>query len=180
MSRAASHAVARIGAMSPADRPRIAEILRGTGLFREKEVAVALELFDGVFGIGALALGLDYEFLGAYDASGVLLGYANYGPTPQTDRTWDLYWIAVARDAQGLGVGSALLAEVESQLVSSGARLLLIETSSRTEYESTREFYTARGYAEQARIRDFYAPEDDRVMLTKNLYPIPSAPGVSR
>jgi hypothetical protein len=29
----------------------------------------------------------------------------------------------------------------------------------------------ARGYTEQARIRDFYAPDDDRVMLTKTLYP---------
>jgi hypothetical protein len=45
--------------------------------------------------------------------------------------------------------------------------MMLIETSSRTDYEATRTFYAARGYAEQARIRDFYAVDDDRVMLTK-------------
>jgi ribosomal protein S18 acetylase RimI-like enzyme len=109
--------------------------------------------------------------VGAYGASGELLGYANYGPTPHTDRTWDLYWIAVAREAHGKGVGSALLAEVERRLKEAGARLLLIETSSRTDYDATRGFYVARGYTEQARIRDFYAPDDDRVMLTKTLYP---------
>jgi ribosomal protein S18 acetylase RimI-like enzyme len=157
--------------MSPHDRARVGEILRGTGHFREKEVEVALELFDGGFGIGGLALDLDYQFVGAYGVDGKLLGYANYGPTPHTDRTWDLYWIAVAREAHGKGVGSTLLAEVERRLKEAGARLLLIETSSRTDYDATRGFYVARGYTEQARIRDFYAPDDDRVMLTKTLYP---------
>jgi ribosomal protein S18 acetylase RimI-like enzyme len=96
-----------------------------------------------------------------------LLGYAAFGPTPVTEGTWDLYWIAVAKEAHGKGVGSALLAAVEAKMAASKGRMLLIETSSRTDYEATRGFYAARGYAEQARIRDFYAVDDDRVMLTK-------------
>jgi ribosomal protein S18 acetylase RimI-like enzyme len=163
----------RIGAMSPADRTRVGEILRGTGQFREKEVAVALELFDAAFGIGGLAFDPDYEFVGAYGANGVLQGYACYGPTSGTDRAYDLYWIAVAREAAGRGVGSALLAEVESRLLARGARLMLIETSSRTDYAATRGFYQARGYREQARVKDFYAPDDDRVMLTKTFHTEP-------
>ena len=33
--------------------------------------------------------------------SPVLVGFAIYGPTMATDRTYDLYWIAVDRAAQG-------------------------------------------------------------------------------
>jgi ribosomal protein S18 acetylase RimI-like enzyme len=169
----------RIGTMSPADRTRVGEILRGTEQFREKEIAVALELFDAAFGIGELPRDPDYRFVGAYDPDGDLVGYACFGPTSGADRAYDLYWIAVARDVHGRGVGSALLAEVESRLLDAGARLVLIETSSRTDFAATREFYSARGYTEQARIRDFYAPEDDRVMLTKTLHPLSDSPGAS-
>ncbi len=167
MTFAASLSVTRIGDLSPADRSRVGEILRGTGHFREPEVDVALEVFDAAFGLGGVALDPDYRFIGARDDAGTLLGYACYGRTPQTDRSWDLYWIAVSAEAHGGGIGSQMLTEVERRVVETGARLLLIETSSRSDYTATREFYVRRGYTERARIRDFYAPDDDRVMLTK-------------
>ena len=62
-----------------------------------------------------------------------------------------------------------LLIEVERDLCARGARLLLVETSSRPDYENTRAFYSRCGYTEAARIRDFYAPADDRIMLTTRL-----------
>jgi hypothetical protein len=46
---------------------------------------------------------------------------------------------------------------------------LLVETSSRPDYENTRAFYARCGYIEAARIKDFYAPADDRIMLTTRL-----------
>ena len=167
MTLAASLSVTRIGDLTPADRSRVGEIVKGTGQFREAEVDVALEVFDAAFGLGGIALDPDYLFLGARDDAGTLVGYACYGHTPQTDRSWDLYWIAVSAEAHGRGIGSQLLAEVERRVAANGGRLLLIETSSRTDYTATREFYVRRGYAERARVRDFYAPDDDRVMLTK-------------
>ena len=41
----------------------------------------------------------DYFFLGAFTPEEELAGFACYGPTPGTDRTYDLYWIAVIRGA---------------------------------------------------------------------------------
>ena len=69
----------------------------------------------------------------------------------------------------------ALLAApvVERRFESAGARLLVIETWSRAEYEPTRRFYLARGYTEAARVGEFYAPGDDRVIYTKRLGPRP-------
>jgi len=163
----------RLGKLRPNDRARIAELLVSTGVFSKDEVAVALELFD--IGIAEQGAGgaddaqvPDYEFTGAFEGERVL-GYACAGPTPATEGTFDLYWLAVDPAAQGKGVGRALVREVERDLRARGARLLLVETSSRPDYENTRAFYARCGYTEAARIRDFYAPADDRIMLTTRL-----------
>ena len=151
----------RLGALQRKHRGRVREILDATAVFRPDEVTVALELFDET-------TAGDYEFVGGFEGED-LVGYACFGPTPGTDRTYDLYWIAMHPRAQGHGGGSHLLAEVEHRLRERGARLLVAETSARTAYRPTRQFYTARGYREAARMRDFYAPEDDRVIYTKSL-----------
>jgi ribosomal protein S18 acetylase RimI-like enzyme len=164
-----------LGALRPHDRARVAELLVSTNAFSRDEIAVALELFDVSVADDALAgaddaLVRDYEFVGAFDADR-LIGYSCVGPTPATDGTFDLYWLAVDPAAQGKGVGRALVREVERDLRSRGARLLLVETSSRPDYENTRAFYARCGYTEAARIKDFYAPADDRIMLTTRLTP---------
>jgi ribosomal protein S18 acetylase RimI-like enzyme len=162
-----------IDRLEPAHRGRVAEILRSTENFRDDEVAVALEVFDESF------VGDDYVCVGAFSREAPLpasrfplpgvVGFACYGPTMGTDRTYDLYWIAVDRAAHGTGCGSVLLGEVERRLEALHARMLVIETSSRSDYSATRGFYLKRGYVEAARVREFYAPEDDRIILTKRL-----------
>ena len=164
-----------------ADRNRVNEILVATGAFADEEIAVALELFDSVdhdvqaTSIAGRALAssecgeADYEFIGARDEEGTLLGYACYGPTPSATGTYDLYWLAVHPDTQGRGAGRRLIAFVERQLGARGARLLVAETSSRADYARTREFYQRAGFAEAARVRDFYAPADDRIIYPTRL-----------
>jgi ribosomal protein S18 acetylase RimI-like enzyme len=146
-----------------AQRARLEQLTRGTGLFREEEVATAIELLDE-----CLDGDDDYQFVGAFDGD-QLLGYACWGPTPGTESTWDLYWIVVDRPRQGAGIGTQLLAEVESRLTAHGARLTVVETSSRSDYEPTRKFYEARGYTRTAIIAGYYAPGDDLVIYTKDL-----------
>ena len=50
--------------------------------------------------------------------------------------------------------------------------MILIETSSKPEYEKTRRFHSSRGYEEISRIPDFYEPGDDRLVLQKRLHQI--------
>ena len=169
MTTPASRTVTRIAALVPADRSAVETIVRGTGRFRESEVGVALELFDAAFGLNGLLHDPEYHWLGACDDAGAMHGFVTYGPTPGTDGTWDLYWIVVDRSAQGSGLGSRLLAEVEQRVSALGARLLMIETSSRDDYDESRSFYSNRGYREEVRIRDFYEPDDDRLLLAKSL-----------
>jgi GNAT superfamily N-acetyltransferase len=148
--------------LTAADRARIEEISRAVGLFRADEIPVALEVFDG-----AVAGSPDYLALGA-EYEGRLAGWICWGPTPCTLGTYDLYWMAVDPTLHGGGVGTALLQAMESRL-GGVARLIVVETAGRAEYEPTRGFYEARGYRAVSRIPDFYAPGDDQVVYTKSL-----------
>ncbi len=158
----------KISQLRPRDRARLAELLIATGAFNAEEVDVALSLFDLEMQHTAGPALPDYEFVGAF-ADGQLVGYACFGATPATEGTYDLYWLAVDPAAQGRGVGRTLVRAVEAKLRARGARLLVIETSSRPDYEGTRRFYARSGYTEAARVRDFYAPADDRILLTTRL-----------
>lgn len=185
-------AAAHLGPLSVAHRARIRGILDATRVFSSEEIDVALELFDETFprdarpltGAAAAAASRNdapptdstYVFLGAFTPEDELVGYACYGPTPDTDRTYDLYWIAVDPVVQGTGGGTRLMTEVERRLEGLNARMLVVETSSRPEYAPTRAFYERRGYAEAARIREFYAPGDDRVIFTKRFQGILNSP----
>ena len=148
-----------------AHRARLEQLTRGTGLFREEEVATAVELLDASLGERGSD---DYTFVGAFERD-ELVGYACWGPTPGTEATWDLYWIVVDRTRQGAGIGSQLLSEVEHRLMAEGCRLVVVETSSRADYVPTRGFYEARGYTRAATIPGYYAPGDDLVVYTKDL-----------
>jgi len=112
--------------------------------------------------------------VGAFSPGGYLIVYVCYGPAPGTTRAWDGYWFAVHPAAQSAGVGTPLLQEVERRLARLDARLVIIETSSQPLYHLTRAFYARRGYAEVARVPDFYADGDDRVIFAKRLHSSPS------
>jgi len=171
----------RVGPLGQRHRDRLGDILRATGRFRDDETGIAMELFDSAHPQhdGAHAANKsgsmnppassDYFFLGAFTPEEELAGFACYGPTPGTDRTYDLYWIAVDPAAQGAGSGTILLSEVERRLKGLNARLVVVETSSRSDYVDARGFYMRRGYAESAMVREFYAPADDRITFTKRL-----------
>jgi len=148
--------------LAAADRRRIEEITRAVLVFRNDEVPVALEVFDGAVGGSP-----DYIALGA-TVDERLVGWICWGPTPCTLGTYDLYWMAVDPTMHGSGIGAALLREMEGRLAGS-ARLIVVETAGRPDYRPTRAFYEARGYRKAAIIPDFYAPGDDQVVYVKAL-----------
>lgn len=97
------------------------------------------------------------------------VGVAYCEPERMTDRTWNLQLIAIHPDHQGQGRGAKLLRYVEQALMVRGGRMLLVETSGLPDFERTRGFYLKCGYKEEARIRDFYAAGDDKVVFRKVL-----------
>jgi ribosomal protein S18 acetylase RimI-like enzyme len=107
-----------------------------------------------------------YSFFFA-EHRGELVGYCAWGAVPLTQRSYDLYWIAVAPKAQGQGLGQSLLKLAEQAVARRGGGNLYIETSSRRVYDRTRRFYRDAGYRQAARLRDFYAPGDHKIVFCK-------------
>jgi GNAT superfamily N-acetyltransferase len=97
------------------------------------------------------------------------VGVAYCEPERMTNRTWNLQLIAIRPDHQGQGRGATLLRYVEQTLTARGGRMLLVETSGLPGFERTRAFYAKCGYEKEARIRDFYAAGDDKVVFRKVL-----------
>jgi GNAT superfamily N-acetyltransferase len=160
------------------DEPRgedlhpLRQMVAATGFFSAAEQGVALELVEDRLAKGVAS---DYHFLLA-ESGGELVGYACFGPIAATAASWDLYWIVVAPPAQGRGWGRALLAESERRIAIAAGRRIYVETSSRPQYTPTRAFYERCGYRAEARLADFYAPGDGKVIFVKEL-PEANAPG---
>lgn len=155
--------VPEIRPMTAGDKPAVMRILWATPEFTPGEVVVAEEVIDGYLGD---PVGSGYYVLVAV-VDRVVVGYMCYGPTPLTDGTWDLYWLAVAQEKRGLGIGGMLMRSVEARIREAHGRLALIETSSKPDYEKTRRFHRSQGYEEICRVPDFYALGDDKLILRK-------------
>jgi ribosomal protein S18 acetylase RimI-like enzyme len=162
----ATELVTTLGPLRAADRQRIPAMVDATGVFRPDEVDVAVEVFDGA----VTQPGVDYHGIGAYEDDR-LVGFALFGQTPCTVATWDLYWIVVDPSAQRGGVGRRLMSAAEHVIAGHHGTLVVVETSSRDDYEPTRRFYESIGYDRAARIAHYYAPNDDLVVYTKLLDP---------
>lgn len=149
-----------IRALRRADLPRVAQIVADTEMFDpgllESMAAAFLEDGSGeerwlVHDIGAVA------------------GVVYYRAEPLTEGSWNLLLISVDPAGQGKGIGAALMRRVEADLTAAGARILIVETSGLPAFERTRGFYRMLGYDEEARIRDYYADGDDKVVFRKVL-----------
>jgi ribosomal protein S18 acetylase RimI-like enzyme len=141
------------------------QILKNTPEFKPFEVAVAEEVIDSYLSDPEKS---GYNILIAED-DGEVAGYICYGETPCTVGTWDIYWVAVAGEKRGRGIGKALSEAVETAIKQARGRMAIIETSSTPLYENTRSFYLNRGYELIARIPDFYVPGDDKLIMKKTL-----------
>ncbi|MGE0442782.1 MAG: GNAT family N-acetyltransferase [Gemmatimonadales bacterium] len=154
--------------LAAADRPVVEAMTRAVGRFWDYEIGIALEVFDDAVGTNAAGRAdPDYEHAGV-EVEGELRAWACWGPTPNRPGVFDLYWIVVHPGAQGQGLGTALLEEMDRR-IAGRAQVVLVETSGRPDYEATRTFYLRHGYREVAREADHYAPGDDLVRYRKDV-----------
>lgn len=150
--------------MAKRDQTNVLDIIRKTGFFRPDEIRVAEELI-GIY--LDLPNQQDYQIVVVEDEKPQVVGYLAYGPTPLTNGTYDLYWMAVSPEYQGKGYGKELVRWLEEKIRADKGRMIIIETSSQPKYEPTRRFYLNLDYREIARIPDFYGPGDDRIIYVK-------------
>jgi len=148
------------------DRETVNQIIIRTQMFTEAEVSVAMELIDIYLSHKEQK---DYIIYIAEDERKEVVGYVCYGPTPATEGSFDLYWIAVSPVMQQQGVGKKLLTFTEQEIVRYNGRMIIIETSSQPKYKPTQDFYIRNHYQVEACIKDFYRIGDDRLIFVKRL-----------
>ena len=152
-----------------ADRSGVFRILENAGNFTPEEVATALELIDEWLELGEHSGYLTYVLEARDSDTSEVLGYVSFGPTPLTESTFDLYWIAVDKSKHRGGVGKRLLKFTEEEIVRRGGKMLLIETSSQETYGGTIQFYERTGYELVGKIPEYYKPGDDKLIFAKRL-----------
>ena len=151
------------------DPDSVACLAAATRFFADHEIAVARELAQA-----ASDGDQHYRMLYADGPDG-LRGWACFGPTPCTDGAWDLYWVVVHPDAQGDGLGRALVEDAARAAARAGGRGLYAETAGKPQYAPTRAFYAASGFRCQAELPDFYAPGDAKLIYRRAI----AAPGLA-
>jgi len=148
------------------DRARLLSMLIKIRSFTSAEIDVAMELIDIVL---KDLMQKDYTIHCIVDDQDQAIGYICYGPTPMTQGTYDLYWIAVDSEFQKQGVGSKLLVFLDEAVRTRGGRMILADTSTIPHYEKTRKFYLKNGFEEVARVSDYYHPGNDRITFCRKL-----------
>lgn len=152
--------------ITPTDALTLADLSAETGFFYPAEIETLHGVLADYFATNRDDCG--HQAVLYEDASGPV-GYVYFAPEEMTDRTWYVWWIAVAAPRQGQGIGKELLAFAERAARDAGGRLLVIETSSTAKYEATRRFYLRHGYAHAATVPDLYADGDGMAIFTKRL-----------
>jgi ribosomal protein S18 acetylase RimI-like enzyme len=153
----------KIRSMTAQDKPAVMQVLRNTPEFTAEEVDLAEEVIDDYLEDSA-ASGF---FILVADMEPGIGGYVVYGTVPITDNVWELYWFAVDRSIRGQGVGRRLWEAAENNMWDAGARIMVLETSSKSEYDRTNLFYVRAGYEVVGRIKDFYMIGDDQITYEK-------------
>lgn len=144
------------------DLDAIIEIVKESGHFDENALAHVRETLESY-----LAGESDDLWLTADDGEPV--GVAYVAPEPVTDGTWNLLMLWTRSDRHGRGHGSALVTAVESSVSERRGRLLIVETSGLPDFETARNFYDQCGFTQEARVKDFFAAGDDKLIYTKTL-----------
>lgn len=143
------------------DIPALRNVLDGTGLFPS-------DLLPDMLG-GFLSEKGSEDIWMTCEKDGAAIGFCYAAPEALTDGTWNMLAIAVLPSEQGCGAGGAIVAALEDRLRNDGHRILIADTSAADEFAQTRAFYSRNGYAQEARIRDFWSEGDDKVVFWKAL-----------
>jgi ribosomal protein S18 acetylase RimI-like enzyme len=141
----------------------VLKLLEATRFFRPDEILIAEEVITDAASKGPASHYQSYVL----QRNNAVIGWVCWGPVPCTLGSYDIYWLGVAPECQGQGLGKKLMDFAEQRIRDAGGRLFIVETSGRESYLPTRTFYEHLGYTPAARVKDFYASGDDKIIYTK-------------
>jgi aminoglycoside 6'-N-acetyltransferase I len=145
------------------DKDQLVSIIDGTDNFTFEEKKVAVELIDEAIN----SRDQEYYNFYVYEDNFKIVGYYCIGKRALTDGVFDIYWIVVDSIIQNKGIGKQLLNHAESFAIENNGSLVLAETSSKENYNATRNFYLRNKYSIVSQIKNFYTLNDNLIVFGK-------------
>lgn len=88
------------------------------------------------------------------------VGFICFGTIPDWPLDHELYGISVMQEFQRLGIGSALLAEMERHVAARGGERIFVEIPTDDDDDEIRDFYETNGFVEENRYRKQFVPKE--------------------
>lgn len=150
------------------DLDPLREILSSTHFFDQSpdEIDVAIELAQLAVSNGNNVE--NYDFIIA-EYQNEIVGFICFSRVPCSLTSFEIYWLCVAPNRQGMGIGKQLINEAATIIIHHHGKKIILQTAGREQYLPTQKFYTATGFSIEARIKDYYAIGDDCLIFTKEL-----------
>ena len=152
--------------ITPDDVKPLMDMADACGVFGTEELLTAEDMaWDCAFGGG------DRRFIRAMVLTPAPrpAGFLCFGPIAQWQDNFELLGMAVDPARQRMGIGSALLAEMERQVAALGGRRIFLETGGESQFEPARLFYEANGFVQEHRFRKQFIPKTGGVVFRKDL-----------
>ncbi len=151
--------------MNDSEKSACLKIARGVGVFKPQEIEVLKEVLEECSGCQ------DEDYVIFLEKEGdSVLGLIIFSRTDITESAWDIYWLIVAKDVQGRGMGKKLVKRMEDFILErEPLAILRVETSTKHEYAHARNLYLRCGFNEAGKIPDFYAKDDDLLIFYKKI-----------
>ena len=155
-----------VESVEPKDRSALLAIAVRTGLFSTDDAEALLGgVLDGIF---AATLPAGHMALACRPGpAAAIAGWTYFAPDQYAEGVWNVWWLGVSPESIGTGVGQKLLRAAEARAHGAGARIIVVETSSRAPQARARAFYAKEGYAECGCVPDFYGDGDHKVIFSR-------------
>jgi ribosomal protein S18 acetylase RimI-like enzyme len=108
----------------------------------------------------------DVSFYKRVDTATNILACGGFNPCRESDSAFELCYLVVHGDYQGMGIGTRLYNYIERKIIALNGKLILAEAGSK---EKNEMFYKKQGFKIAGIIPRFYSPKKDLIQYYKVL-----------
>lgn len=153
-----------VSGITPDDVEIVLNMAAASGVFSSDVMMTAEDMaWDSAYGDGNEL----HTFLKAtVNESGAekIIGFICYGPIRHWPGNHELYGITVDSKYRRLGIGSALMAEMQRQIVVNDGKHIFLETGTDRMFENARLFYEANDFVHEYRFYKQFIPTEGGVI----------------
>ncbi|MBI9109597.1 GNAT family N-acetyltransferase [Maridesulfovibrio ferrireducens] len=103
------------------------------------------------------------------DDEQILVGFVCFGTIPDEEDCYELYLVAVDDAYQGIGIGSALLDEVDRQVSMDNGSMIFCEIPEHRSLAPVHYFFEALGYDRQSQYYRFFVPSQGNLVYAREV-----------